>query len=395
MSEIAQAPHSSPDGKIPQLRFPEFNDNWEEQKVGSFMVERNKKSPKSEAFPLMSFVARKGVTEKGKRYNREFLVNDEGGKKYKQTEYGDFIYSSNNLETGSIGLNKYGAATISPVYSIFQITDTCNYEFVSSSLVTKIFIHKMVRFRQGVVYGQWRIHESDFLKIQVELPSLEEQTKIASFLSSIDSKIEQLSKKQALLGEYKKGLMQQIFSQAIRFKADDGSDFPNWEEKKLGDILDYEQPTNYIVDSTEYDNSFDMPVLTAGKSFVLGYTNETHKVFENIPVIIFDDFTTANKYVDFPFKVKSSAMKILKPKDSFVNIRLIFEFIQMLNFPIGEHKRYWISEYQDLKIPFPSFEEQTKIASFLSSIDNKIEQVGKQLDESKQFKKALLQQMFV
>ena len=369
--------------------------DWEEQKVGSFMVERNKKSPKSEAFPLMSFVARKGVTEKGKRYNREFLVNDEGGKKYKQTEYGDFIYSSNNLETGSIGLNKYGAATISPVYSIFQITDTCNYEFVSSFLVTKSFIHKMVRFRQGVVYGQWRIHESDFLKIQVELPSLEEQTKIASFLSSIDSKIEQLSKKQALLGEYKKGLMQQIFSQAIRFKADDGSDFPNWEEKKLGDILDYEQPTNYIVDSTEYDNSFDMPVLTAGKSFVLGYTNETHKVFENIPVIIFDDFTTANKYVDFPFKVKSSAMKILKPKDSFVNIRLIFEFIQMLNFPIGEHKRYWISEYQDLKIPFPSFEEQTKIASFLSSIDNKIEQVGKQLDESKQFKKALLQQMFV
>ena len=395
MSEIAQAPHSSPDGKIPQLRFPEFNDNWEEQKVGSFMVERNKKSPKSEAYPLMSFVARKGVTEKGERYNREFLVNDEGGKKYKQTEYGDFIYSSNNLETGSIGLNKYGAATISPVYSIFQITDTCNYEFVSSFLVTKSFIHKMVRFRQGVVYGQWRIHESDFLKIQVELPSLEEQTKIASFLSSIDSKIEQLSKKQALLGEYKKGLMQQIFSQAIRFKADDGSDFPNWEEKKLGDILDYEQPTNYIVDSTEYDNSFDMPVLTAGKSFILGYTNETHKVFENIPVIIFDDFTTANKYVDFPFKVKSSAMKILKPKDSFVNIRLIFEFIQMLNFPIGEHKRYWISEYQDLKIPFPSFEEQTKIANFLSSIDNKIEQVGKQLDESKQFKKALLQQMFV
>jgi type I restriction enzyme S subunit len=211
MSEIAQAPHSSPDGKIPQLRFPEFNDNWEEQKVGSFMVERNKKSPKSEAFPLMSFVARKGVTEKGKRYNREFLVNDEGGKKYKQTEYGDFIYSSNNLETGSIGLNKYGAATISPVYSIFQITDTCNYEFVSSFLVTKSFIHKMVRFRQGVVYGQWRIHESDFLKIQVKLPSLEEQTKIANFLSSIDNKIEQVGKQLDESKQFKKALLQQMF----------------------------------------------------------------------------------------------------------------------------------------------------------------------------------------
>ena len=189
--------------------------------------------------------------------------------------------------------------------------------------------------------------------------------------------------------------MQKIFSQAIRLKADDGSDFPNWEEKKLGDILDYEQPTNYIVESTEYDDSFDTPVLTAGKTFILGYSNETHSIFNKLPVIIFDDFTTANKYVDFPFKVKSSAMKILTTKNDFINTRLIFEFIQMLHFPIGEHKRYWISEYQDLKIPFPSFEEQTKIASFLSSIDNKIEQVGKQLDESKQFKKALLQQMFV
>ena len=185
--------------------------DWEEQKVGSFMVERNKKSPKSEAYPLMSFVARKGVTEKGERYNREFLVNDEGGKKYKQTEYGDFIYSSNNLETGSIGLNKYGAATISPVYSIFQITDTCNYEFVSSFLVTKSFIHKMVRFRQGVVYGQWRIHESDFLKIQVKLPSLEEQTKIANFLSSIDNKIEQVGKQLDESKQFKKALLQQMF----------------------------------------------------------------------------------------------------------------------------------------------------------------------------------------
>ena len=88
-------------------------------------------------------------------------------------------------------------------------------------------------------------------------------------------------------------------------------------------------------------------------------------------------------------------MKILKSKDNFINIKLLFEFIQMLHFPIGEHKRYWISEYQDLKIPFPSFGEQTKIANFLSSIDSKIEQIGKQLDETKQFKKALLQQMFV
>lgn len=380
----------------PQLRFSEFSGEWEEKKVGSFMVERNKKAPKSEAYPLMSFVARKGVTKKGERYNREFLVNDEGGKKYKQTEYGDFIYSSNNLETGSIGLNKYGAATISPVYSIFQISDICNYEFVSSFLVTKSFIHKMVRFRQGVVYGQWRIHESDFLKIQVRLPLLEEQTKIANFLTAVDSKIEQLSKKQELLGEYKKGLMQQIFSQAIRFRADDGSDYPDWEEVALSEVLDYEQPTRYIVDSTEYDDRYKTPVLTAGKTFILGYTDELEGIFKDAPVIIFDDFTTSNNYVDFDFKVKSSAMKILKVKPNIkANMKLIYEFMQEIKFPLGEHKRYWISEYSYMKIPFPDLKEQTKIANLLSAIDNKIEQVGKQLDESKQFKKALLQRMFV
>lgn len=188
----------------------EFPD-WVETTVKSFMVERNIKKPKSLEYPLMSFVAYKGVIEKGDRYNREFLVNDGDNKKYKQTEYGDFIYSSNNLETGSIGLNKYGSATISPVYSIFQIKDSCNYEFVSTLLVSRSFICKMVKFRQGVVYGQWRIHESDFLKIKVRLPCLEEQTKIANFLSAIDSKIEQVTKQLEYTKEFKKGLLQQMF----------------------------------------------------------------------------------------------------------------------------------------------------------------------------------------
>lgn len=187
--------------------FPE----WEEKQVSSFMIERNIKTPKSDAYPLMAFVAHKGVTHKGDRYNREFLVNDGDAKKYKQTEYGDFIYSSNNLETGSIGLNTYGSATISPVYSIFQITDSCNYEFISRLLVTKSFIYKMVRFRQGVVYGQWKIHESDFLKIKVNIPCLEEQIKIANFLSSIDSKIDQVKEQLVSTKEFKKALLQQMF----------------------------------------------------------------------------------------------------------------------------------------------------------------------------------------
>ena len=177
-----------------------------------------------------------------------------------------------------------------------------------------------------------------------------------------------------LLKQYKKGVIQKIFSQSIRFKADDNTSYPDWEEKELRDVLNYEQPNNYIVDSTEYDDSFETPVLTAGKSFILGHTNEKDGIYSDHPVVIFDDFTTASKYVDFSFKVKSSAMKILKPKDrKTVVAKFIYELMQELYFPTGdEHKRYWISEYQFLKVPLPSFSEQTKVANFLLLIDNKI-----------------------
>ena len=379
MSEVAN---------IPQLRFPEFGDNWEEKKLGNVTSIVMGQSPDSTSYNSngIGLYLIQGNADIKKRKTLPRVWTDTPTKECK---VGDIIMTV-RAPVGAVAKSIHNACIGRGVCAIRNNQHSVSnyiYQFLLS------FEKKWVKFEQGSTFTA--VNTKDVKSLKLILPPVQEQQKIAAFLTAVDSKIEQLGKKKALLGEYKKGLMQQIFSQEIRFKADDGSDFPDWEEKKLGDILDYEQPTNYIVDSTEYDNSFDMPVLTAGKSFVLGYTNETHKVFENIPVIIFDDFTTANKYVDFPFKVKSSAMKILKPKDSFVNIRLIFEFIQMLNFPIGEHKRYWISEYQDLKIPFPSFEEQTKIASFLSSIDNKIEQVGKQLDESKQFKKALLQQMFV
>jgi type I restriction enzyme S subunit len=194
---------SKSDGK----EFPE----WEEKKLGDFLIERNIKKPKNKDYPLMSFVAHKGVTPKGERYNREFLVNNTNSKKYKQTEFSDFIYSSNNLETGSIGLNLYGSACISPVYSIFQIRKSSEYRFMNSYLKRKSFINKMLRFRQGVVYGQWKIHESDFLKIKEKFPSLMEQTKIANFLIAIDKNIALVTKKVEHTKTYKKGLLQQMF----------------------------------------------------------------------------------------------------------------------------------------------------------------------------------------
>ena len=135
----------------------------------------------------------------------------------------------------------------------------------------------------------------------------------------------------------------------------------NFPMVELGDILDYEQPTNYIVESVDYNESYEIPVLTAGQSFILGYTNETTGIFkDNLPVIIFDDFTTASKFVDFPFKVKSSAMKILKPRDG-VNLKYVYYTMKNIQFNSEIHKRYWISEYSKVRIPLPPLHIQEEI----------------------------------
>jgi type I restriction enzyme M protein len=153
-----------------------------------------------------------------------------------------------------------------------------------------------------------------------------------------------------------------------KYKSGKNPNQSEWEMVALYEVLDYEQPTKYIVDSVDYDDSYAIPVLTAGKTFVLGRTKEITGIFQdNLPVIIFDDFTTATKYVDFPFKVKSSAMKILHAKKDAILIKYAYYAIQNLDFPVNEHKRYWISEFSKLQIPLPPLEVQKTIVSELDS----------------------------
>ena len=135
-----------------------------------------------------------------------------------------------------------------------------------------------------------------------------------------------------------------------------------WCVCTLEDIVDYEQPQAYIVHSTDYSDSYKIPVLTAGKSFIIGYTNEQDGICDNVPVIIFDDFTTDNKYVDFPFKVKSSAMKILHVNDG-INIKYVAYFMSITRLIGDTHKRYWISEYSKVNIPLPPKAEQDRIVT--------------------------------
>ena len=174
---------------IPEIRFPEFSDAWKQRKVGDLLVERREMVTKDNEYPLMAFIANEGVAPKGDRFDRSALVKNADSKKYKRTKYGDFIYSSNNLESGSIGLNKYGKASISPVYSIFYPTNLADSDFIGRYFLRKDFIGQMIRWRQGVVYGQWKIPEADFLNIDIYIPSKDEQEKIGQILDKVDNTI--------------------------------------------------------------------------------------------------------------------------------------------------------------------------------------------------------------
>ena len=159
------------------------------------------------------------------------------------------------------------------------------------------------------------------------------------------------------------------------FEPCDNSHYGNlpqgWAVCRLEDILDYEQPQAYIVNSTDYSDEYETPVLTAGKSFIIGYTNETNGICDRLPVIIFDDFTTDSKLVDFPFKVKSSAMKILRTKGE-ININYIAYYMSITRLIGDTHKRYWISEYSKLLIPIPPYQEQLRIVETVETIFNEI-----------------------
>lgn len=206
---IAMFPEDGSD--MPSVRFDGYSGKWEIHPIGDLLIERNEQEPMSEEYPLMAFIANEGVAPKGERYDRSSLVSDVNNKLYKKTEFGDFIYSSNNLETGSIGLNKYGSACISPVYSIFRPTDIADSDFIGRRLVRKDFINSMIKWRQGVIYGQWRIHEDDFLKIEVAVPSVEEQKEIGKFFNELDNLITSCKTVLSKLENIKKASMNKLF----------------------------------------------------------------------------------------------------------------------------------------------------------------------------------------
>jgi len=373
---------------VPLLRFGNFKDSWNQQKLNDFAVI----NPDSNKLPeQFIYIDLECVNSGELLFENTVFRSDAPSRAQRLLEIGDVLFQMvRPYQKNNYYFNKIGDYVASTGYA--QIRTDQDSKYLYQYIHFQKFVDRVIERCTGTSYPA--INSTDLSNIPISFPSLPEQQKIASFLTTVDEKLQALKKKKTLLEQYKKGVMQKIFSQEIRFRDDNGKEFPEWEEKTLGDCLNYEQPTEYLVTSTDYDDSYKTPVLTAGKTFILGYTNETNGIFnKRLPVIIFDDFTTAIQFVSFPFKAKSSAMKILIANSEY-NIKYLFEAMKNIKYEIGGHERHWISKFSQLEIQCPCFSEQTKIANFLSAIDDKINHCQTQIEKTEMWKKGLLQRMF-
>ena len=295
--------------------------------------------------------------------------------------------------------NGYCTTEIIPFYCIGNI----NHFYIAHVLRSQYFID----YTELCCYGckMPRLSTDDARKGFIPLPPLAEQQRIVAEVEKWFAIIDALEANKEDLKDYIKQVKSKVLSLAIsgklvpqdpndepaiellkrinpNFKSCDTSHYENlpdgWAICLLEDIVNYEQPTQYIVESTDYDDEYKTPVLTAGKSFILGYTNESKGIYNNLPTIIFDDFTTDSRLVDFPFKVKSSAMKILQVNKE-INIQYVAYFMSITRLVGNTHKRYWISEYSKIPIPIPPKEEQNRIVQVIAEIEKELHTISAEL----------------
>ncbi len=375
----------------PALRFPGFAEEWEEKTLGEVFKTYSGGTPdttKKKAYygGTIPFIRSAEINKE----ETELFLTQEGLEKSsaKLVNKGDLLVALYGANSGDSAIAKINGAINQAVLCLQSENSNVfvqNFLQHNRELITQ-------KYLQG---GQGNLSGEIIKSIRVPFPSSKEQQKIAAFLVSLDALITEAVKRLEWLQQHKKGLLQQLFpcegskTPELRFAGFTGE----WEEKTLGEVLSYIQPTPYIVESTVYDPA-GTPVLTAGKTFVLGYTDEADGIFTNLPTIIFDDFTTESRYINFPFKVKSSAIKMLTLKDDNNDLYFLYSLMSTIDFTVSAHKRYWISEFQNLIVSIPSLPEQQKIASCLSSLDTLLEKQQERITLLKTHKKGLLQQLF-
>ena len=355
--------------------------DWKHISFNQIFKERCIKVSDTSKYPLYSLTIENGVIPKTEQYERSFLITKDEDS-YKVVKNNDFVYNPMNLRFGAIARYKdQENCSVSGYYNVFSIINSYNPYFMESFVKSQAMLNYYNTQATGSLIEKQRVHFSQFIEFNFALPSEKEQEKIAEILSCCDKVIEL---KENLLNEKQK--KNKLFGKTLLERT-------KGELVEIGEVLDYEQPTKYIVKNQykEKQNVADTPVLTANKAFIKSYTDEKTGIYQNIPVIIFDDFTIENKYVDFPFKVQSSAMKILKPKTKDINLLYVYKAMKLLSFKAADHKRYYLSEYQYLPIKIPRLEEQNRIINILSKADKEIELIEQELEQYKQLKKALSQ----
>ena len=384
--------------KVPKLRFKEFEKEWEEKKIGDITNLTAGGTPntlKKEYWNGNIKWMNSG------ELNLKFIYDVQG----RITELGLKNSSTKLIPEKCILIGLAGQGKTRGTVAI-NFIELCTNQSIASILPNFNYFKPMflyynldnryeeLRNLSTGSNGRGGLNLNILKRISVFFPILKEQEKIADFLSSVDVKINLTENKLELLKEYKKGIMQKIFNQELRFKDENGNDYPKWEEKSFDTIFKIVQNKNYQIKNSEILNKGIFKVIDQGKNKIAGFSNEKDKVFKNIPIILYGDHTTIIKYLDFNFILGGDGTKLLSSKSND-KLKFLYYALDYNNItPEGYKRHFSILREIHLMIPL-SLEEQQKIADFLSSIDEKIEKLSSKLEELKEFKKGLLQQMFV
>ncbi|MFC4892244.1 restriction endonuclease subunit S [Pseudofrancisella aestuarii] len=401
----------------PKLRFKEFSGEWEKSPLGHYFSFKNGINATKEQYGkgykfinVLDIINNNIITHEkiiGSVGVSESIFNKN------IVEYGDILFQRSSEvreEAGqsNVYLDKEKPATFGGFVIRGKAKRKYYPEFVHYMLKTNIARKEITTKSNGST--RYNVGQETLSEVNIYIPSISEQQKIASFLTSVDKKIELLTQKEKLLKEYKKGIMQKIFSQKIRFKADDSSEFPEWVEKKLGDYLIHKSDRNKnFGDSLVLSVSNKKGFITQGEQFD-GY-EVASKDLSNYKIVNKDDYAynpsrinvgSIARLKNIDQGVVSPMYVVFKAKETLNNIFFdnliqthLFKHLVIVNCSGSVRDSLGFDDMCSFKIKLPCLEEQTKIASFLSAIDSKVEQVTKQLEHTKEFKKGLLQQMFV
>ena len=365
---------------VPNLRFPEFSGEWEKCKLGDLC----------NVLMCKRILASQTNTEEGVPFYKIGTIGNTPDAYISQELFDEYKAKYNYPHKGEVMITCAGTVGKCVIYdgkdAYYQDSNIVWIDNPSQYITNEFLYHLLykVDWRKLNSTTIIRIYNDDLRNLKLNYPQIEEQQKISRLQLLLDERIATQSKIIDKLQSLIKGIRNDVFGKLrknIGFNA------------VVGDVLDYEQPQSYIVEDTEYTNE-GTPVLTANKAFVLGYTLETDGVYDKGDCIIFDDFTLDCKYVDFPFKVKSSAIKILTAKNKEL-LRYTFEFLKYLDLSTEEHKRHYIAETQNQEFILPTEQMVKTIAHIFSILSLRMEIAVKQRDEFEKQKQYLLRQMFI